>query len=148
METNSIKYYRHIYQLDNETAWHTEYRQVKNTVHPSILPEAIRIEVNRGYNESKNIDHWFCVYNCPDWKYGNRVTGLRKTYLPNIFEGNLIDPEVKTPQPGSLIFFEFSAKKEILVVDVFKNFYTQNPFAFRLLLEKHNFLLRKKPGTV
>ncbi len=144
METNSIKFTRHVYTRISGTDWNNEYQLIKNSIQKAILPEIIRIEPNRGFNVSKNIDNWLCVYNCPDWQYKNRVTGLRKTYINNVFEGNLIDPTRKELTPGSLIFFEFSANDELLVIDVFKDFYTHEPFTFRLLIESHKFLLRKK----
>lgn len=144
METNSIKFTRHVYTRISGTDWNTEYQLIKNSVQKAILPEIIRIEPNRGFNGSKNIDNWLCVYNCPDWQYNNRVTGLRKTYINNVFEGNLIDSNLEKLTPGSLIFFEFSANNELLVIDVFKDFYTHEPFVFRFLIESHKFLLRKK----
>ena len=144
METNGVKFSRHVYSKLKGTDWNTEYELIRNSLEKPILPPIIKIEVNRGYNNSKGIGHWLCVYNEPNWQYGNRVTGLRPTSRNNIFEGNLIKPHLDKPTPGSLVFFEFSRNNELLVIDVFKDFYTDNPFAFRLILETHKFILSKK----
>lgn len=139
-----IKFTRHIYNRLKGTDWNTEYELIKNFHNKPVLPRIIRIEPNRGYNNSKGIKDWLCVYNAPNWRYGARVTGLRPTTRGNVYEGNLINPDHVKPTPGSLIFFEFSEKREILVIDVFENFYTHNPFTFRLIFDTHQFLLNKK----
>ena len=82
--------------------------------------------------------------NCAKWEYGARVTGLQPTHLKNVFEGGLKNAASEKFSPESLIFFEFSKNRELLVIDLFKGFYTDNPFAFSLILESHNFLLHKK----
>lgn len=144
METNGIKFTRHVYNKLKGTDWHTAYELIKNSIEKPILPSFIKIENNLGFNNSKGINHWLCVYNIPNWKYGTRVTGLRPTYKNNVLEGNLINPDSVKPTPGSLIFFEFSRNNELLIIDVFKDFYTVDPFEFRMILGTHRFILSKK----
>ncbi len=142
METNGIKYFRHIYHAGKGTKGSGTFEKVNNNVHRSLLPEKINIRNNGNKQELS-----FCVEDPGKWKFGSRVSELLETHIQNVFEGNLITLDREKPEPGSLIFCELAANEKILVVDVFPDFYTHNPFVFRLLLEKHDFLLRKKPGS-
>ena len=141
METNKIKFCRHIYHLSKKSASKT-YEKVNNTVHRSVLTDTIKLQQSGGKTEI-----YFCVTNPRNWDFGSRVSVLLETNLKNVFEGNLSSIDTERPEPGTLLFCEFSANHKVLVIDVFPGFYTQNPFAFSLLLEKHDFLLRKKPGS-
>ncbi len=144
METNGIKFTRHIYNRLKGTESKKEYELIKNTLAKPILPEIVRIELNQDLQNSKKINSWLLVNNIPNWKYGSKVTALIPTGKNNIFEGNLRNLNFEKSMPGSLIFFEFSRNNEMLVIDIFEDFYTENPFAFNLILEAHKFLLRKK----
>ena len=143
METNGINYTRHIYNLVPGTEKPTEYHLIKNSLQRALLPEEIRIEPGNPEN-IRNRRETLCVNNCRSWEYGARVTDLLPTSLKNVFEGNLKNAAVEKSAPESLIFFEFSKNRELLVIDLFKGFYTDNPFAFSLILESHQFLLHKK----
>ena len=150
METNGINYIRHIYNRRSRICsndLHTEYELIKNFLQKIVLPAAVTIEKTSETSTNNLINSWLCVERKTDWPYGTRVTGLQTTKSKNIFEGNLLNPAFEKRTPGSLIFFEFSKNKEILVIDVFKDFYTDNPFAYKLIFESHQFLLRKKPVT-
>ena len=143
METNGFNFTRHIYNLAPGTDKPTEYHLIKNSLQRPFLPEIIKIEP--GNPESiRNRRETLCVNNCRSWKYGARVTDLLPTNLNNVFEGSLKNAALEKSAPESLIFFEFSKNREILVIDLFKGFYTDNPFAFSLILESHQFLLHKK----
>ncbi len=144
METNGVKFSRHVYSKLKGTTRQTEYELIRNSITKPILPPIIKIEPNQGSNACKGVNNWLCVENLKDWQYGTRVTGLQPTTRKNVFEGSLIKPHIEQPTPGSLIFFEFSRNNELLVIDIFKDFYTGNPFAFSLLLESHQFILSKK----
>ena len=143
METNGISYTRHIYNKAPGTSRPNEYDLIKNALHRPYLPSTVRIEPSTGQRNS-SIKETLCVQNCPTWEYGARVTGLQPTNLKNVFEGSLKSAAFEKSAPESLIFFEFSKNRELLVVDLFKGFYTDNPFAFSLILESHQFLLHKK----
>ncbi len=144
METNGVKFSRHVYSKLKGPTRQTEYELIRNSVAKPILPAIIKIEPNTGPTASKGIINWLCVDSCKDWQYGTRVTGLQPTTRKNVFEGSLKNLHIEQTTPGSLIFFEFSRNNELLVIDIFKDFYTGNPFAFSLLLESHQFILSKK----
>ncbi len=141
METNGVKFSRHVYSKLKGSKRQTEYELIKNSLEKSILPPIINIEHPEATGKK---DNWLYVSNVPNWQYGTRVTGIIPTSRENVYEGNLIKPHLDKPTPGSLIFFEFSRNNELLVIDVFKDFYTDNPFTFRLILESHQFILSKK----
>ncbi len=140
METNGINYTRHIYNKAPGNRKPTEYHLIKNALQRPFLPEKIRIEPGANGRTKESL----CIFNCPTWEYGSRVTDLQPTNETNVFEGCLRNPALENFKPESLIFFEFSKNREILVIDLFKGFYTENPFAFSLILESHQFLLHKK----
>lgn len=142
METNGIKYFRHIYHQGKGSNGTTTFEKVNNSVHKSLLPGKVKLQ-----NNSEKPELIFCVEDPAKWDFGNRISELLETHIKNVFEGNLITLERKRPEPGTLIFCELASNEKILVIDVFPEFYTHNPFVFRLLLEKHEFLLRKKAVT-
>ncbi|MDR5591206.1 hypothetical protein [Christiangramia sp. SM2212] len=143
METNGIKFHRHIYQKSKGRNSNISiFEKVNNNIHKSLLPERVTLQKPRNKRELS-----FCVEDPANWRFGSRVSELLETHLINIFEGNLLAKERKSPEPGTLMFCELASNEKILVIDIFPEFYTHNPFVFRLLLEKHEFLLRKKPGS-
>lgn len=147
METNNISFCRHIYQLKTSATNYDVYTKVKNSFQASLLPDKVNICSVPGKETRKTPKKQLKVDFESYWPYGKRVTDLNSTQLSNIYEGWLVDPNVKDPFPGSLIFFEFSENSKLLVIDVFQDFYTHNPFTFSLMLSGHKFLLRKKPES-
>ncbi len=143
METTGIKYFRHIYHAcKGSSNGIANFEKVNNAVHRSLLPDKVKIKRNGNISEL-----CFCIENPAKWKFGSRISSLLETHFKNIFEGNLLSLEREKPEPETLLFCELASNEKVLIIDVFPGFYTHNPFAFRLLLEKHKFLLRKKPGS-
>ena len=147
-------YSRHIYVKEDEKTSYKGYKLentfLQNVVDKSnaiVLPVFIRIEVNRGYNNSRSCDKWLRIRDNETWENSTLVTGLRKTCATEIFEGNI--PRVENGQyiPESLILFQFSNNNRNLVIDVFKDFYLHDAFKKRQLIRAHEYYYSKKAAV-
>ncbi len=147
-------YSRQIYVLEDEKTSYRGYK-LENTFlqnvddfrNSLILPVYIRVEVNRGYNESKGCDKWLKIKDSEDWETSTLVTGLRNTDATEIFEGNFARLENGRYIPESLILFQFENNFRNLVIDVFKDFYIHDAFEKRHLIRTHDYYYNKKAAV-
>lgn len=144
MQTNEINYVRHVYSLSKGPKNKGCYHLIKNNIKNTLLPEAIRIEVNRDLKKTGLIEKWLILIPSESTNLHKKRIGIARTGLNNIYEGSIADLNNNSTTGENLIFFEFSNNDELLIIDIFKNFNTQNPFAFKFLLENHEFLIQKK----
>ena len=144
MQTNGINYVRHVYSLLKGSKNKGCYHLIKNNIKNTLLPEAIKIEVNRDLKKTGLIEKWLILIPSESTNLHKKRIGIARTGLNNIYEGSVADLNNNSTKGENLIFFEFSNNDELLIIDFFKNFNTQNPFAFKFLLENHEFLLQKK----
>ena len=144
MQTNGINYVRHIYTLLKGPNNAGCYQLIKNNVKHTILPEAVKIELNSDLKNNSLTQKWLILVPEKGKNLSKKRIGIAKTGFNNIYEGSMPDLDNSSNTGGNLIFFEFSNNDELLVIDIFKNFNTQNPFAFKFLLENHEFLIQKK----
>jgi len=151
MAGHDKNYSRHIYVLEDEKTSYRGYKLEKillqNVVDKSnaiVLPVFIRIEVNRGYNNSQGCDDWLRIRNTETWENSTLVTGLRKTSATEIFEGNFARLENGRYVPESLIIFQYANNYKNLVIDVFKEFYLHDAFKKRYLIRVHEYYYSKK----
>ena len=154
MAGHSKNYSRHIYLLDDEKTSYKGYK-LKNTFLQNVddlsdaivLPVYIRIENNRGYNDSRGCDKWLRIKDNETWETSTLVTGLRSTAESEIFEGNFASLENGRYKPESLILVQFVKETETLVIDVFKGFYLRNAFKKRFLIINHEYYYNKKAAV-
>lgn len=154
MAGHSKNYSRHIYVLDDEKTSYRGYKlentflqNVDDKRNAMVLPVYIRVEVNRGYNNSHGFNKWLRIKDSERWENATLVTGLRKTAATEIFEGNFARVENGEYVPESLILFQFENSGNSLAIDVFKDFYIHDAFEKRHLIRNHEFYYNKKAAV-
>lgn len=147
-------YSRHIYVLEDEKTSYRGYKlestllqNVDDKSNAIVLPVYIRIEVNRGYNNSHGCNRWLRIKDSERWENATLVTGLRETAAPEIFEGNFARSENGKYIPESLILLQFENDDSELAIDVFKEFYPLDAFEKRHLIRTHEYYYNKKAAV-
>lgn len=127
MQVIGKEYTRALFTLTNDkfkTYW--EY-SLNNIIcgTSDIYTSAIRIEKQRGFNNSTNIDYWLVIKDKDKWSHCTRLTGLRAIKKGRAFYGDQKEPN--KGKPKSLLILQFSEDYKMLTVDYFPNFYPYAP---------------------
>ena len=153
MRTGNKEYSRAIYVLDssfNNTATTREYILAKNNsdLVDDILKDRIRIQKDNGFHDrSRYFDYWLYFRNDSNWCRCFK-TGLAKTSLNYVFEGNVPEPVVlntKTAKgkdwenPKHFILLQLSENSDNVIIDLFKDFYPFKKALIELIIKDHKF---------
>jgi hypothetical protein len=153
MRTGNKEYVRAIYKLDssfNNTATTREYILAENNsdLVDNILKDRIRIQKDNGFHDrSRYFDYWLYFRNDSNWCRCFK-TGLAKTSLNYVFEGNVSEPVVlntKTDKgkdwenPKHFILLQLSENSDNVIIDLFKNFYPIKKALIELIIKDHKF---------
>ncbi len=135
MKTANIKFSRGIYTYSsiNKDETVRDYKLLKTDLEQNkIFTEIIRIEKDNGFHDrSRKFEHYLYLRNCTNWKRCSK-TGLAFTQINNVFEGNISrvvelqnknkkGKDFETPQHFTIV--QFLENKNIIVLDIFENFY-------------------------
>jgi hypothetical protein len=155
MRTGNKEYSRAIYVLDssfNNTATTREYILAKNNsdLVDDILKDRIRIQKDNGFHDrSRYFDYWLYFRNDSNWCRCFK-TGLAKTSLNYVFEGNVSEPVVlntKTDKgkdwenPKHFILLQLSENSDNVIIDLFKDFYPFKKALIELIIKDHKFYI-------
>ena len=154
MAGHSKNYSRHIYVLDDEKTSYRGYKlestllqNVDDKSNAMVLPVYIRIEFNRGCNNTRECERLLRIKDADTWEKTTLVTRLQKVPATEIFEGNFARFENDRTIPESLILFQFENDFDELAIDVFKDFYIQDVFEKRHLIRNHEYHYNKKAAV-
>jgi len=142
MATNGAKFIRGIYRiLDNSFKSYEIYQFIGTANETEIHTNLIRIEKNRQYNKGKGFFDWLVIQDNPKWSKCTRITGLRPTRIPDVFEGNRAILKNGNHKPESLIIIQFSEDRTTAIVDYFPKYYPYGAQLLNVMLDKHPFHL-------
>ena len=110
METNGIKYIRHIYQVKKDNRNSLNYEQITNSIQTGFLPQNMEIQSGSNSKNSRNFGK-IMFSGCNSQNLENKEITLVPTDLLNISEGVIKDPKTKKE---SIVFVEFSRNLKIL----------------------------------
>jgi hypothetical protein len=155
MRTGNKDYLRAIYTLDTSyknTDKIKQYILVKknNYLIDKILKERIMIEKDNGFHDrSRQFDYWLYFRNDTNWSRCFK-TGLGKTSLKYVFEGNVSEPIILNTKnikgkdwenPKHFILLQFSENCETVIIDLFKDFYPFKKALIELIVKEHKFYI-------
>ena len=139
MQEIGKKYTRALFALSNDRfKTYKEYtleRVICGTSH--IYTPQIRIEKNRGFNKSTNINCWLVIQDADNWNRCTRLTGLRPVKKMRAHFGD--QKEAAKGKPKSLLILQFSDDYKNLVVDYFPNFYPYTPQIRATIFDAHDY---------
>lgn len=137
METQNINFIRYEYVRIPNLFKYSEYilKNGKN----EYLPNKIRIEKNRKFNEGYNFDEFLRLIDQLKVKDCNVKTGLRAIQKENCFYGDLIQKSSNQEIIKSFILVQFSNEKQNMVIDYFKGFKPLNSVLKQEIINSHNF---------
>jgi hypothetical protein len=156
MRTGNKDYLRAIYTLDisyNNTVKAKQYILVEknNYLIDEILQERIKIEKDNGFHDrSRQFEYWLYFRNDTNWSRCFK-TGLAKTSLKYVFEGNVSEPIILNTKnnkgkdwenPKHFILLQFSENSETIIIDLFKEFYPFKKAFVDLIVKEHQFYLK------
>ena len=153
MRTGNKDYLRAIYTLDTSYSNTDKTKQYvlaekNNYLVDEILKNRIKIEKDNGFHDTSRLfEYWLYFRNDTNW---NRCfkTGLAKTSLKYVFEGNISEPVIlKTKNhkgkdwenPKHFILLQFSENSETIIIDLFKEFYPFKKALIQLIVKEHKF---------
>jgi hypothetical protein len=132
MFTGRADYFRHVYKVDSELKTYSVYVEVKELTKKNLLTSILRIEKFNGKSNATGINEYLRLRTSTSWANSEKVTGLRKTGIPNLYEGNRMKEGKK-----SLILFYFSEDRKTLTIDVFNSFYPFNSNMLKAVVALH-----------
>jgi hypothetical protein len=156
MRTGNKDFIRAIYVLDinfNNTETKREYviQEKINFQLDNVLKERIKIEKDNGFHDrSRQFDYWLYFRNDTNWSRCFK-TGLGKTSLKYVFEGNVSEPIILNTKntkgkdwenPKHFILLQFSGNSETVIIDLFKEFYPFKKALIDLIVKEHQFYLK------
>lgn len=130
---------RHIYQVQNPE----RYKEVKHYLIVEVsngnrqLPEIANISENRNFSKAKNVDYWLKGKNTNQNKFSKPITGLKPTGQPLIYYGDIPTKKDGRFKPKDLLIFRFSTNAETLTIDLYQDFYTNNPAELHAIIKNH-----------
>lgn len=117
MATQTPKPVIHVYKEFNvgkcKTVKYYELIECSNT---PIFTTQIHISLNQNCAQSTP-DYWLKIREGKKW--GRYITGLFKTHFPSIYKGD-------TQRKKNLVIFKFSHNENILTIECFKDYYTND----------------------
>jgi hypothetical protein len=155
MRRGNKDYLRAIYILDTSyynTSNAKKYilAEKNNYLIDKILKERIKIEKDNGFqNSSRQFDCWLYFRNDTNWSRCFK-TGLGKTSLKYLFEGNVSEPIILNTKnikgkncenPKHFILLQFSKNSETVIIDLFKDFYPFKKALIELIVKEHKFYM-------
>ena len=155
MRTGNKDFIRAIYVLDinsNNTETKREYviQEKINFQLDNVLKERIKIEKDNGFHDrSRQFDYWLYFRNDTNWSRCFK-TGLGKTSLKYLFEGNVSEPIILNTKnikgkncenPKHFILLQFSKNSETVIIDLFKDFYPFKKALIELIVKEHKFYM-------
>jgi hypothetical protein len=148
MRTGKREYTRHIYELvPTKFTSYELYKLVELQGTSKLLTDFIKFERNAKKNKGYGFNIWLRIIDHNNWSECTLITGLRPTHKQNVFHGNKRKTENGKHKPESLILFHFLNDCRTAVVDYFNNYYTNNPFLLRDILNNHHYYIEQKKGA-
>jgi hypothetical protein len=156
VRTGNKEYLRAVYVLDtssNNTGTKREYifAEKNNCLLDEVLKDRIKIEKDNGFHDrSRQFDYWLYFRNDTNWSRCFK-TGLAKTSLKYVFEGNVSEPIVLNTKnnkgkdwenPKHFILLQFAENSETIIIDLFKDFYPFKKALIELIIKEHQFYLK------
>ncbi|PKQ45912.1 hypothetical protein [Confluentibacter flavum] len=150
METGNIEFIRAVYfqTSTNETKTIINYGLQSNdeVINEPLFTEIIRLEFDNGFHDrSRDFDYWLYFRDETNWKRCSR-TGLAKTNINNVLEGNIsreLNLTTKTAKgtnfetPQHLVIIQSNDLHKGLTVDIFKDFYVRKKEILKHFLKEH-----------
>jgi hypothetical protein len=150
METGNIEFKRAVYLQTsiNEPKTIINYGLYSNdkVINDSLFTEIIRLEFDNGFHDrSRDFDYWLYFRDDTNWKRCAR-TGLAKTNINNVLEGNIsreLNLTTKTAKgtnfetPQHLVIIQSNDLHKCLTVDIFKDFYIRKKEILKHFLKEH-----------
>lgn len=130
---------RHVYRVQHPE----RYKEVR---HYSIvevsngnrkLTASLNVSKDRHFSQAHNIAYWLKERDTNLNKWKPPVTGLKPTGQPMIYYGDIPTKRKGRFMPKHLLIFRFSTNAETLTIDVYRDFYTENPAELYALIQKH-----------
>lgn len=150
METAGVSFDRAIYKLSsvNEKGTTINYSisLFNEVVNDYLFTDVVRIQLDNGYHDrSRYFDYWLYFRNTSNWKKC-RKTGLAKTGITNVLEGNISRPlnlsikdkkgnNLETPQ--HLVILQKNDKFDTIIIDIFKDFYLPDKTKLSYFIKDH-----------
>ena len=145
MDTGKKLYCRYIYELvPTKFTSYELYKLVELQGKTKHLTNFIKFEQNAKKNNGYRFDVWLRIEETENFNDHTLITGLRSTNKSNVFTGNRRTMEKGKFKPQSLIIFQFLNEGKTVVVDFFNNYYINNPFLLRHLINNHAYAKQKK----
>jgi hypothetical protein len=136
MHTMNIEFVRHIYTLDVSLKTYDKYTiSNRSEIGESKLSNIVRIEPFYGFSNAYDIDNCLRLQKCGKWAK-KKATGLRPHCCQHVFYGDHLSFNKQ-----SLLIFQFSENKRILIIDYFNSFYPRYATWRTNLLNNHNYFL-------
>ncbi len=108
----------------------THYEQTNFETENSHLAYFANISRNREFNNSKNVAFWYKSKELNGKKWGNCITGLKRTSNRNIYFGDIAQVVFNRHVPTHLLIFIFSNEFRNLQILTFKDFYPKDTTVF------------------
>ncbi|MBG7612102.1 hypothetical protein IU405_07555 [Polaribacter sp. BAL334] len=153
MKTGNKEYIRAIYVLDSSIELTDKKREYilaekNNNLVNEVLKNRIKIEKDNGFHDrSREFEYWLYFRNDTNWSRCYK-TGLAKTSLNYIFEGNVSEPIIlknKTAKgkdhenPKHFVLLQFSKNGNEVIIDLFMDFYPFKKALIELIIKEHQF---------
>lgn len=130
---------RHVYQVQNPE----RYKEVKHYLIVEVsngkrqLPEIANISENRNFSKARNVNYWLKGKDTNQKKFSRPITGLKPTGQPLIYYGDIPTKKNGRFTPKHLLIFRFSTNSETLTIDLYRDFYTNNPGELHAIITNH-----------
>ena len=161
MKTGGIEYLRGIYKINtNKSNENFKYYNLLNTElleKCNLFTDLLRVEKDNGFHEkSRWYDNWLKLRNTENWETCTR-SGLAFTKIERVYEGNISQVlDLKTQRevhlrgkvyykpyenPKHLLIAQVDEFAEVLVLDIFKDFYPNKREVLNLFIKEHQYHL-------
>jgi hypothetical protein len=155
MKTGKLEFHRGIYVLNKRNSsnnvWHFDLvnRDLLNIC--NLFTDIIKIEKDNGFHDrSRSFENWLYLRTTKNWNTGIK-TGLAKTNLNNIYEGNIsmrLDLKTLSPKgkqlenPQHFVIAQTFNDFKMVSLDLFPDFYPVFKRTRTAFLNEHKYLYK------
>ena len=154
MTTGKKEYKRVIYTFDKCNKDNTaRYYQINNNSTDEVFTQKLKIEKDNGFHDrSRFFEYWLYFRNDTNWQRC-RKSGLSNTSIKNVFLGDVSELMIlnkKTNKgsdwqyPKQLLIVQFSKDINTIVIDCFKDFYTNKRDLVNVIIKEHELHFKPK----
>jgi len=139
MKPDNAKHTRHIYKLEPNDRKYFEYSLQIRLNGKELLPEKLRVEENRKFNNGTGFSEFLRLLDKKLIKDCKTQTGLRPITKKNCFYGDLVQTNAKGEIVKSFLLVQIADKRKTMIVDYFKGFKPFNVKVRDKLIATHQF---------